>query len=325
MKPICLSLWAAILIFMAACSSTKIAPAQDTATLNTMPAPTNIQTTGSTPSAIATQIVVSPTPTEEVIIATQTTEIKNEVVITGTQIVTITVVYDNNPYDPRLTPAWGFSALVEYHGYTLLFDSGGDGQILLNNMRTLGIDPAQIDSVVLSHAHDDHTAGLTALLDTGIKPGVYLLPSFPASFKRQIQQYTQIYEVSSRQSITTDIWTTGEIGAAVPEQALVIQTEQGLVVITGCAHPGIVAMVKQAQDTFNAPILLVMGGFHLVEKSQAEIETIVRDFELMEVKNVAPCHCTGETAIAQFSTVYGDNFVKLGVGSTIHLKGNTIE
>jgi 7,8-dihydropterin-6-yl-methyl-4-(beta-D-ribofuranosyl)aminobenzene 5'-phosphate synthase len=325
MKPIYLSTWVVILLSMAACSSTNNTPVQVITPVYTLPAPTNTQAVNPTPSPTATEMAASPTPTEDAAVETQTPQIKNGIVITGTQIVTITIVYDNNPYDPRLTSAWGFSALVEYQGHNLLFDTGGDGQILLENMRLLRIEPAQIDAIVLSHAHDDHTAGLGALLATGVKPVVYLLPSFASSFKHQVEQYTQYLEVAPAQFIAEGIRTTGEIGGAISEQALVIETEQGLVIITGCAHPGIVNMVQQAQQMFDMPIRLVLGGFHLVDKSESEIDAIISDFRQIGVEQVAPCHCTGETAIARFSTVYGDNFIEIGVGSTIYLEGDAIE
>ena len=76
----------------------------------------------------------------------------------------LTIVYDNNAFDPRLKTAWGFSALVEYDGHTLLFDTGGDAPTLLENMDILEIDPAQIEKVVISHDHGDHTGGLEGLL-----------------------------------------------------------------------------------------------------------------------------------------------------------------
>ena len=109
------------------------------------------------------------------------------------------------------------------------------------------------------------------------------------------------------------------MGTAIPEQALVIQTEQGLVVITGCAHPGIVAIVQQARDMFAGPVRLVMGGFHLGSKSEAEINTILADFRRLEVEQVAPCHCTGERALAMFAAEYGDDFIQSGAGSVIRL------
>jgi len=233
---------------------------------------------------------------------------------------TITIIYDNNSYDQRLNSAWGFSALVEYRDHTLLFDTGGDGQMLMENMRTLEIDPTRIDSVMLSHAHADHTGGLTALLNTGVNPVVYLLPSFPSSFKNQIEQFTQIGEVFPGQSFTEGLWTTGELGSTTPEQALVIQTAQGLVVITGCAHPGIVAIVEQAKDMFGEPVRLVLGGFHLGSKSEAEISAILTDFRRLEVEEVAPCHCTGQLAMTMFAAEYGDDYIPVGVGSVIRLE-----
>jgi hypothetical protein len=141
----------------------------------------------------------------------------------------ITVVYDNNSFDTRLKAAWGFSALVEYHDQTLLFDTGGDGRILLENMRVLGIDPARIQSIVLSHAHGDHTGGLSALLEDGNQPPVYLAPSFADTYKRQLGLVTQVSEVTPGQVIANGILTTGEIGGNIPEQALMIQTGKGLV------------------------------------------------------------------------------------------------
>lgn len=234
---------------------------------------------------------------------------------------TVTIVYDNNTYDERLKSAWGFAALVEYRGHMLLFDTGGDEPTLMENMRTLGIDPTQIESVVLSHAHGDHTGGLSALLETGARPVVYLPPSFPAAFKSRVAEITEVIETAPGSAIAEGILTTGEMGRSIPEQALVIQTDPGLVVITGCAHPGIVAIVEQAHDLLGGSVHLVMGGFHLGGKSGAEIEEILRDFRRLGVERVAPGHCTGERAIAMFAAEYGEDFIQSGVGKTFVLDG----
>lgn len=274
-------------------------------------------------ASIATRAVPEkrsvPTPIKTSTAATETVEEALETHIPATEALTITIVYDNNAYDESLKSAWGFAALVEYRDHTLLFDTGGDGQGLVDNMRILEIDPTQIESVVLSHAHVDHTGGLGALLEAGARPVVYLPPSFPASFKRQVEQFTSIVEVSPGQSITEGLFTTGEMGRSIPEQALVIRTGQGLVIVTGCAHPGIVAMVKQAREMFAEPVHLVMGGFHLGSKSIAEIDAILRDFRRLGVGQVAPCHCTGERAISMFAAEYGEDFILAGVGKVIRL------
>lgn len=199
-------------------------------------------------------------------------------------ILTITIVYDNNPYDERLKAAWGFAALIEYQDQTVLFDTGADGPTLLGNMHILGIDPTSIDSVVLSHIHGDHTGGLSAMLATGVRPTVYLLPSFPASFKQQVRQVTSVVEVSPGQAVGKGIFTTGEMDGSIPEEALVIDVAQGLIVVTGCAHPGVEKMVARAKELLDKPVYLVLGGFHLRSKSEAQVAAIIADFRRMGVK-----------------------------------------
>jgi len=308
-----------ILLALGACSPAEVTPEQTIMPVGTTSeSPTASEVNLVTPYPVPTE-AFSSTPTSPAIRLTETYSDVQAVATSLPPALTITIIYDNNVYDQRLSSAWGFSALMEYRDHTLLFDTGGDGQLLMENMRILGIDPTRIDSVVLSHAHDDHTGGLTALLNTGVKPAVYLLPSFPSSFKRQIEQSTQINEVFPGQSFAEGLWSTGEMGTAIPEQALVIQTEQGLVVITGCAHPGIVAIVEQAAAMLTEPIRLVLGGFHLGYQSEAEINAILADFRRLEVQQVAPCHCTGENAIEMFTTEYGDSYIEIGAGSIIRL------
>ena len=111
------------------------------------------------------------------------------------------------------------------------------------------------------------------------------------------------------------------MGRDIPEQALVVKTESGLVIITGCAHPGIVAIVEQAQGMFADPLRLVIGGFHLGSKSKAEVDSILKDFRHMGVQQVAPCHCTGERAVTMFAAEYGEDFIQTGVGKIIQLEG----
>jgi 7,8-dihydropterin-6-yl-methyl-4-(beta-D-ribofuranosyl)aminobenzene 5'-phosphate synthase len=187
----------------------------------------------------------------------------------------------------------------------------------LRNMSVLEIDPTRIESVILSHIHGDHVGGLNTLLAQGIKPSVYLIPSFPASFKQNTSRMVEVIETEPGQVVVDEVYTTGEMGRSPPEQALVIKTERGLIVITGCAHPGVVQMVEQAQDLFGGKIHLVMGGFHLSGKSIQELERIVDDFRRLEVEKVAPCHCTGDQAIRMFAEAYGDDFIAAGVGKVI--------
>jgi 7,8-dihydropterin-6-yl-methyl-4-(beta-D-ribofuranosyl)aminobenzene 5'-phosphate synthase len=226
----------------------------------------------------------------------------------------LTTVYDNETLDPNLASAWGFACLV---GDDLLFDTGGDSRRLLSNMEKMGISPTDIGAVVLSQAHGDHTGGLGGLLSTGVRPMVYVPRSFPRRFKADVRSFTPLVEVEGPEEIRPGIHTTGGMGSRLVEQALVVETARGLAVVTGCAHPGVVQLVRRAKASVGGEVALVMGGFHLSSASGRQIERIIADFRDLDVRQVAPCHCTGDRAMRMFAEEYGDDFVKVGVGRVI--------
>lgn len=269
--------------------------------------------TAPTPEEIASR------PEATVVVATTPAALPSPTATAEGEKVIITVVYDNNVYDPRLQTAWGFGCVVERGETTILFDTGGDGEILLSNMAALGLDHRAVDVVVLSHNHGDHTGGLGDLLATGVRPTVYVPKTFPVSFKTQVKAITALQEVDEAQEISSGIHTTGQMGTNIVEQALVIETAQGLVVITGCAHPGITELVHHAGQIGKKGVYLVLGGFHLGSASRNRIESIVADFREMGVHKVAPCHCTGDQAIAMFRSEYGDDFIKNGAGKILEI------
>ncbi|MFQ6100940.1 MAG: MBL fold metallo-hydrolase [Anaerolineae bacterium] len=199
---------------------------------------------------------------------------------------------------------------------TVLFDTGASAPTLLGNMAKLGLDPQAIDVIVLSHAHGDHTGGLGSLLGTGIRPTVYVPRSFPSRFKADVRSLTRLVEVHEPMEIRPGIHTTGEVGRGLAEQALAVETEEGLVVITGCAHPGVVEMVRHARQIGEDGIYLVLGGFHLGGVSGRRVERIIADFRALGVRKVAPCHCTGDRARQMFADAFGADFIPAGVGWT---------
>lgn len=282
------------------------APLQPTQTRRMRPTggatATRTRTRGVTPTATAPAVSVTPamTPTP-----TPTKELKT---------VMFNIVYDNNAYDPALRTSWGFSCWVETDEATILFDTGGDGTILLHNLSRLALDPQEIDAVVLSHAHGDHTGGLGAVLSTGVTPTVYVPASFSAAFKNDVGARTDVVEVSRPVPIAPGVHTTGEVKSNVIEQALVVETDEGLVVVTGCAHPGVVDMVRHAKEAVDGEVALVMGGFHLSGASRGQVESIIADLRSLGVRRVAPCHCTGDRARQQFVDAFGEDAVLAGVG-----------
>jgi len=231
---------------------------------------------------------------------------------------TIIIVYDNYEYDSRLKTGFGFSCLVKLKDKNILFDTGSDSPTLLSNMEKLELNPKEIDTIVLSHIHGDHTGGLSGVLEINPNVEVYIPQSFPDSFKGKIISYdAKPVDVRDLTKIYNGIYSTGEFGTWVKEQSLIVKTDKGLVVITGCAHPGIVNIVKKTKELTKESVYLVVGGFHLGSASDNEIRNIVESFRELEVKKVFPCHCTGSKAIKAFEEEYKEDFIKAGVGRKI--------
>jgi 7,8-dihydropterin-6-yl-methyl-4-(beta-D-ribofuranosyl)aminobenzene 5'-phosphate synthase len=233
---------------------------------------------------------------------------------------TLTIVYDNYEYDNRLKTGFGFSCLVKTKNKSILFDTGSDSETLLGNMEKLGINPKDIGIIVLSHIQWDHVGGLKGFLEKNSDVEVYVPKSFPSDFKNEIKSYgASVIDVYDTIKIFDGIYSTGELGVPIKEQSLIIKTEKGLIVITGCAHPGIVNIVKESKRLTKEDIYLVIGGFHLGGKSDYEIRDILESFRKLGVKKVAPCHCTGDGAINLFKEEYKEDFIKVGVGKEIRV------
>ena len=240
--------------------------------------------------------------------------------VNGVNDLTITVVYDNNPYKEGLETAWGFSCLITGAEKTILFDTGGDGSILLNNMGKLTIDPNSIELVVLSHIHGDHTGGLGGFLKKNANVTVYLPKSFPKSFKDDVKSCgSKIVEVERPLEICENVYSTGQLGKLIKEQSLIVRTNNGLIVITGCAHPDIVKIVSTAKGLLKDDILFVMGGFHLEWATKGKLEKIISAFKKLGVRYAGPCHCSGEKARSLFEKRFGKNYIKSGAGKVITL------
>lgn len=236
-------------------------------------------------------------------------------------VITITILYDNYPFKEGLKTDWGFSCLIEGTEKTILFDTGTKSDILFHNIELLKVNTADVKLVALSHVHGDHTGGLAAFLKTNNKVSVYVPNSFPAAFKKKVKDSgAEVVSVSGPVEICSGVHLTGEIIGPVNEQALILDTNKGLVVITGCAHPGISGMVRRAKEVVKKDVYLVFGGFHLGNTSDTEVKAIISQFKDMGVQKVGATHCTGDRAIELFKQAYGENFITMGVGKVIQIK-----
>lgn len=235
----------------------------------------------------------------------------------------IKIIFDSNAIDNKFETGWGFSCLINNH---ILFDTGADGDALLNNLKLMHIKSLDIDKIVISHEHLDHTGGLWKIIEHQPNIAVYVCPNFNQAFKDKIKKFgNPIINAHAFQEIDNQIYATGEMSGSyknnfIAEQALVLKTAQGLVIITGCAHPGIINIIKIVKSRFPQDnIYLVLGGFHLSGTSRKEIENITKEFQSLKVQKVAPLHCSGDMAKKIFKQYYGDNCISLDVGEKLEI------
>ena len=133
----------------------------------------------------------------------------------------------------------------------------------------------------------------------------------------------EIVEVKESMQTCENVYSTGQIGRLIKEQSLIIRTDKRLVVITGCAHPGIVKIVNTAKNLMKDNILLVMGGFHLEWATKGRLEKIISAFKQLGVRCFGICHCSGHKARSLFEKHFACSYITTGAGNVIALAAFT--
>jgi len=170
------------------------------------------------------------------------------------------VVYDNQAKD-GLRRGWGFSCYIEFPEKNILFDTGWDGHLLLDNMSKLSLSPQDVDILVLSHSHWDHTGGVPALLNSNSDLEVYVPSGFSANLKNEISSRCRfLNEVKGPQELCPGVHTTGELGNRIKEQSLIIESGRGIYVVSGCSHPGLRSILDTA--SVFGDVKGIIGGLH---------------------------------------------------------------
>jgi len=213
---------------------------------------------------------------------------------------TITIVYDNETRKENLKADWGFACIVDAEGTRILFDTGANGAILLHNMRMLGLAPKTVDEIFISHGHWDHTGGLSGILEAkGGKIKVYI----PASFSGD-SNAAEFVKLSASLEMHRNIYSTGELKNI--EQALIVKTDDGVAVITGCSHPGVGAILEAAAP--NGKVTALIGGLHGFTQFD-----LLRDIEL-----ICPLHCTQHKR--EIASLFPEKMIQGGVGTVIDVR-----
>lgn len=283
----------------------------------------------------------------------------------GLQNVQITVLIENkkNNTNKRLEAKHGLSvyvtATIDKNKVSVLMDAGPSAEKLLNNINQLGINLEDVDVIVLSHAHYDHTGGLIDTLKhvkkrvpviahpTLFNPKLSMMPSL-----RLIGTTFRITDIenvdglpilaSNPVKIADGLTTTGEVprttnfetvkgfwtiqekkftnDTMLDDQSLVLDVEnKGLIVVSGCAHSGIINTLTYAQQiTGNNKVYAVIGGFHLIGASENKIEKTIAELKKLNPTVIAPCHCTGKNAIKKIAEEFKDRFIPIETGSVIN-------
>ena len=232
------------------------------------------------------------------------------------------ILYDNKAKRGLLSGK-GFSCLIDGR---ILFDAGGDPNSLLENMDRLMVSIPDLEAIVISHEHWEHTGGLWEILKRNRGLKVYVCPSFTDTFAKCVKELGgRLLHPEHPLAITENIFVTGPLKGthrevSIYEQALVIKGEKGVSVITGCAHPGIIEVLKCIRTEMKIDkFYMVLGGFHLMEYEREEITGVISELRNLGVKKVGPTHCTGEKAIRMFSGKYHGDFIPVKAGHIIQL------
>lgn len=227
------------------------------------------------------------------------------------------ILYDNQALEP-FQPGWGFSCLVEVGARQILFDAGADRITLAHNVCALGVDLSTLTDLFLSHHHCDHVGGLSYVLEKARGIRVFAPVGMEGYLRPRLKAAkAELIMVKGPRGLGEGLWSTGTMGRRVKEHGLVIGTSQGSVLVTGCAHPGVVGMVRRAKEIAGDKIHLVVGGFHMAGMSEAQVRSVISAFQELGVAQVAPCHCSGDLTRRLFADAQGENFVAASVGTTV--------
>lgn len=235
----------------------------------------------------------------------------------------ITVIYNHEGAAAgELVKRGGFSAFIRLANRSLLFDAGGEASVIFENLNSLGLGDTQLEALVISHNHWDHVFGLPGVMSGARNnPQVFVTATAAGGIKQQFPR-AEVIAVDGPKKIAPEVWVTGQLateymGAPLSEQALVLENPEGLHVVVGCSHPGIVAIVERVREMFpKSPVVFVGGGFHFNSTAVEEIKHIAADLERLGVRKIGPSHCTGGPAVEIFRDRWGENFVNFDLGDT---------
>jgi 7,8-dihydropterin-6-yl-methyl-4-(beta-D-ribofuranosyl)aminobenzene 5'-phosphate synthase len=270
---------------------------------------------------------------------------------------TLTTLCENTAGKPGFTAEWGLSILVQVDGMTVLFDTGANFAAV-RNADKLRVNLRAVDTIVLSHAHADHTGGLREVLRrTGPKeiiahPAIWEMKYTKRAYEKQeafigipfareeLELHGASFNLSKEPVPVGDaIVTTGEIAQITDfegiepifyvkeggslrhdpitdDLALIVRTQEGLVIVLGCAHRGMINTIRHARMiTGEQRVHTVVGGTHLFPKTDEQVEKAISALREIGVKKIGVSHCTGFHASVRLAQEFRDGFFQNNAGT----------
>jgi len=246
----------------------------------------------------------------------------------------ITSVYDEGSLEgTHLIGAKGFAALIEIDGQTILFDTGGRGRYLTNNLMFLDVKPEDISKVVISHGHSSHTGGIEDLLRNRKMPLNIYAPRSAIGNRRMfgpkgiripedLSEKADVYEVNDWMEIAhkTFISSPMDIGGGLTECFISILTRRGPAVISACSHAGVGEVTEAVKKRFGEYPHSYIGGVHIGKKDREKARNIASTFSETNCKDLHLNHCTGISGMTYLRTDLGLKAVSdFYVGSVLSL------
>jgi 7,8-dihydropterin-6-yl-methyl-4-(beta-D-ribofuranosyl)aminobenzene 5'-phosphate synthase len=269
----------------------------------------------------------------------------------------ITCLVDDRAHpDQQLMAEHGTSFLVDSDDRQVLFDTGQSGTVLLHNMAVLGFAPEELEALIFSHAHKDHTGGLPALLEEVRRIRLYahpdlfrerfrktdtgLKPVGPAVGRQELSGHVVLRLNAEPQEVVPGVWTSGEITPRPePEgrspyhmvrrgkgwtsdpyrddMGVVLKTGEGLVLLCGCCHAGLLNTLAHVQRTFGQDPIAVIGGIHLAQADEPTLNHVVSELHRYGPPQLWVGHCTGNRAFFSLKAAFGDQVALCRAGTIL--------